>query len=392
MQKLEEGHFFFSSESVTEGHPDKLCDLLSDSILDACLKQDPNSKVAIESVAKSNMILIAGELSTTAKIDIDQIVRERIKEIGYDDEAKGLNYKTCDILQKITIQSPDISQAVHEGKKEEDFGAGDQGHMFGYATDETEELFPFSHLMAIKLSLKLTEVRKKGILPWLRPDGKTQVTVEYKKEDGHVIPLRIQNILISAQHDPNISNEQIKENIKTHVIQEVIPQNMIDENTNFYINPSGIFIIGGPEADTGLTGRKIIVDTYGGWGAHGGGAFSGKDCSKVDRSAAYAARWIAKSLVSMKLCKRALVQIAYSIGISEPLSVYVDSYGTVKEGFTDRILSEIVIKNFDLRPGVIIKELELKKPIFAKTACGGHFGRKDEEFKWEVPKNLDINV
>ena len=392
MQKLEEGHFFFSSESVTEGHPDKLCDLLSDSILDACLKQDPNSKVAIESVAKSNMILIAGELSTTAKIDIDQIVRDRIKEIGYDDEAKGLNYKTCDILQKITIQSPDISQAVHEGKKEEDFGAGDQGHMFGYATDETEELFPFSHLMAIKLSLKLTEVRKKGILPWLRPDGKTQVTVEYKKENGHVIPLRIQNILISAQHDPNISNEQIKENIKTHVIQEVIPQNMIDENTNFYINPSGIFIIGGPEADTGLTGRKIIVDTYGGWGAHGGGAFSGKDCSKVDRSAAYAARWIAKSLVNMKLCKRALVQIAYSIGISEPLSVYVDSYGTVKEGFTDRILSEIVIKNFDLRPGVIIKELELKRPIFAKTACGGHFGRKEEEFKWEIPKNLDVNV
>ena len=392
MQKLEEGHFFFTSESVTEGHPDKLCDLLSDSILDACLKQDPSSKVAIESVAKSNMILIAGELSTTAKIDIDQIVRDRIKEIGYDDESKGLNYKTCDILQKITIQSPDISQAVHEGKKEEDFGAGDQGHMFGYATDETEDLFPFSHLLAIKLSLKLTEVRKKGILPWLRPDGKTQVTVEYKKENGHVIPLRIQNILISAQHDPNISNEQIKENIKTHVIQEVIPQNMIDENTNFYINPSGIFIIGGPEADTGLTGRKIIVDTYGGWGAHGGGAFSGKDCSKVDRSAAYAARWIAKSLVNMKLCKRALVQIAYSIGISEPLSVYVDSYGTVKEGFTDRILSEIVIKNFDLRPGVIVKELELKRPIFAKTACGGHFGRKEEEFKWEIPKNLDVNV
>ena len=392
MQKLPDNHFFFTSESVTEGHPDKLCDLLSDSILDACLKQDPTSKVAIESVAKSNMILIAGELSTKAKIDIDQIVRDRIKEIGYDDESKGLNYKTCDILQKITIQSPDISQAVHEGKKEEDFGAGDQGHMFGYATDETEDLFPFSHLMAIKLSLKLTEVRKKGILPWLRPDGKTQVTVEYKKENGHVIPLRIQNILISAQHDPNISNEQIKENIKTHVIQEVIPQNMIDENTNFYINPSGIFIIGGPEADTGLTGRKIIVDTYGGWGAHGGGAFSGKDCSKVDRSAAYAARWIAKSLVNMKLCKRALVQIAYSIGISEPLSVYVDSYGTVKEGFTDRILSEIVIKNFDLRPGVIVKELELKRPIFAKTACGGHFGRKEEEFKWEIPKNLDVNV
>ena len=392
MQKLPENHFFFTSESVTEGHPDKLCDLLSDSILDACLEQDPNSKVAIEAIAKSNMILIAGELSTHAKIDIDEIVRNRIKEIGYDDESKGLNYKTCDILQKITLQSPDISQAVHEGKKEEDFGAGDQGHMFGYATNETEELFPFSHLMAIKLSMKLTEVRKKGILPWLRPDGKTQATVEYKKENGNVIPIRIQNILISTQHEPNISNETIKESIKTHVIQEVIPKEMIDKNTNFYINPSGIFIIGGPEADTGLTGRKIIVDTYGGWGAHGGGAFSGKDSSKVDRSAAYAARWAAKSLVAQGLCSRVLVQIAYSIGISEPLSVFVDSYGTVKEGLTDRLLSQIVVKNFNLRPGVIIKDLDLKKPIFKKTACGGHFGRNDVEFKWEVPKVLDVEL
>ena len=392
MQKLPENHFLFTSESVTEGHPDKLCDLLSDSILDACLEQDPNSKVAIEAIAKSNMILIAGELSTHAKIDIDEIVRNRIKEIGYDDESKGLNYKTCDILQKITLQSPDISQAVHEGKKEEDFGAGDQGHMFGYATNETEELFPFSHLMAIKLSMKLTEVRKKGILPWLRPDGKTQVTVEYKKENGNVIPIRIQNILISTQHEPNISNETIKESIKTHVIQEVIPKEMIDKNTNFYINPSGIFIIGGPEADTGLTGRKIIVDTYGGWGAHGGGAFSGKDSSKVDRSAAYAARWAAKSLVAQGLCSRVLVQIAYSIGISEPLSVFVDSYGTVKEGLTDRLLSQIIVKNFNLRPGVIIKDLDLKKPIFKKTACGGHFGRNDVEFKWEVPKVLDVEL
>ena len=392
IKKLPENHFYFSSESVTEGHPDKLCDLLSDSILDACLEQDPNSKVAIEAIAKSNMILIAGELSTHAKIDIDEIVRNRIKEIGYDDESKGLNYKTCDILQKITLQSPDISQAVHEGKKEEDFGAGDQGHMFGYATNETEELFPFSHLMAIKLSMKLTEVRKKGILPWLRPDGKTQVTVEYKKENGNVIPIRIQNILISTQHEPNISNETIKESIKTHVIQEVIPKEMIDKNTNFYINPSGIFIIGGPEADTGLTGRKIIVDTYGGWGAHGGGAFSGKDSSKVDRSAAYAARWAAKSLVAQGLCSRVLVQIAYSIGISEPLSVFVDSYGTVKEGLTDRLLSQIIVKNFNLRPGVIIKDLDLKKPIFKKTACGGHFGRNDVEFKWEVPKVLDVEL
>jgi S-adenosylmethionine synthetase len=264
--------------------------------------------------------------------------------------------------------------------------------MFGYATNETEELFPFSHLMAIKLSMKLTEVRKKGILPWLRPDGKTQVTVEYKKENGNVIPIRIQNILISTQHEPNISNETIKESIKTHVIQEVIPKDMIDKNTNFYINPSGIFIIGGPEADTGLTGRKIIVDTYGGWGAHGGGAFSGKDSSKVDRSAAYAARWAAKSLVAQGLCSRVLVQIAYSIGISEPLSVFVDSYGTVKEGLTDRLLSQIVVKNFNLRPGVIIKDLDLKKPIFKKTACGGHFGRNDVEFKWEVPKVLDVEL
>ena len=341
--ELKEGHFFFSSESVTEGHPDKLCDLLSDSILDACLAQDPHAKVAIESVAKSNMILIAGELTTTAKIDIEKIVRERIKEIGYDDEAKGLNYQTCDIIQNITHQSPDISQAVHEGKKEEDYGAGDQGHMFGYATDETEDLFPFSHLMALKLSEKLTEVRKNKTLTWLRPDGKTQVTVEYKKENGHVIPLRIQNILISTQHNPEVTNEEIKEGIMKYVIEPVIPKDKLDDRTHYFINPSGRFIIGGPEADSGLTGRKIIVDTYGGWGAHGGGAFSGKDCSKVDRSAAYAARWIAKSLVASKLCKRVLVQIAYSIGIADPLSVYVDTYGTVVDGKTDKDLIDIII-------------------------------------------------
>lgn len=386
--ELKEGHFFFSSESVTEGHPDKLCDLLSDSILDACLAQDPYAKVAIESVAKSNMILIAGELTTTAKIDIEKIVRERIKEIGYDDEAKGLNYQTCDIIQNITHQSPDISQAVHEGKKEEDYGAGDQGHMFGYATDETEALFPFSHLMALKLSEKLTEVRKNKTLTWLRPDGKTQVTVEYKKENGHVIPLRIQNILISTQHNPEVTNEEIKEGIMKYVIDPVIPKDKLDDRTHYFINPSGKFIIGGPEADSGLTGRKIIVDTYGGWGAHGGGAFSGKDCSKVDRSAAYAARWIAKSLVASKLCRRVLVQIAYSIGIAEPLSIYVDTYGTVTEGKTDKDLIEIVNKNFDLRPGMIIKELKLTRPIFVKTAAYGHFGRQEPDFTWEVPKAL----
>lgn len=386
--ELKEGHFFFSSESVTEGHPDKLCDLLSDSILDACLAQDPHAKVAIESVAKSNMILIAGELTTTAKIDIEKIVRERIKEIGYDDEAKGLNYQTCDIIQNITHQSPDISQAVHEGKKEEDYGAGDQGHMFGYATDETEDLFPFSHLMALKLSEKLTEVRKNKTLTWLRPDGKTQVTVEYKKENGHVIPLRIQNILISTQHNPEVTKEEIKEGIMKYIIEPVIPKDKLDDRTHYFINPSGRFIIGGPEADSGLTGRKIIVDTYGGWGAHGGGAFSGKDCSKVDRSAAYAARWIAKSLVASKLCRRVLVQIAYSIGIAEPLSIYVDTYGTVAEGKTDKDLIDIVNKNFDLKPGMIIKELKLTRPIFVKTAAYGHFGRQDPDFTWEVPKTL----
>ena len=390
MQNLEEGHYFFSSESVTEGHPDKLCDLISDSILDACLEQDPHSKVAMETVAKSNMILLAGELTTNAKINVEEIVRNRIKEIGYDDEKKGLNYKTCEIIQKITLQSKDISQAVHENKKDEDIGAGDQGQMFGYATNETKELFPFSHLMALKLSLKLTEVRKKGEIKYLRPDGKTQVTVEYKEENGKITPLRIETILISAQHDPDVSNDDIKKDIKKYVIEPVIPKEMLDENTKYYINPSGKFIIGGPEADAGLTGRKIIVDTYGGWGAHGGGAFSGKDCSKVDRSGAYMARWIAKSLVAAGLCERVLVQIAYSIGIADPLSVLVNSYGTVKEGYTDKKLVEIVLKNFCLRPGVIIKTLNLKNPIFVKTACGGHFSREDQGFPWEVPKKLEL--
>ena len=391
MQNLEEGHYFFSSESVTEGHPDKLCDLISDSILDACLSQDEHSKVAMETVAKSNMILLAGELTTNAKINVDQIVRDKIKEIGYDDEQKGLNYKTCDVIQKITLQSKDISQAVHENKKDEDIGAGDQGLMFGYATNETKELFPFSHLMALKLSLKLTEVRKSGEIKYLRPDGKTQVTVEYKEEkNGKMVPLRVQTVLISTQHDPNVTNEEIKKDIMKYVIEPVIPQKYLDKDTKYYINPSGKFIIGGPEADAGLTGRKIIVDTYGGWGAHGGGAFSGKDPSKVDRSGAYAARWIAKSLVSAGLCERALVQVSYSIGIADPLSIFVNTYGTVKEGYTDSKLVEIVKKNFCLRPGIIIKDLKLKTPLYAKTACGGHFSREDQGFPWEVPKKLEL--
>ena len=392
MQNLEEGHFYFTSESVTEGHPDKLCDLISDSILDACLAQDPHSKVAMETVAKSNMILLAGELTTGAKINVDQIVRDRIKEIGYDDEKKGLNYKTCDVIQKITLQSKDISQAVHENKKDEDIGAGDQGLMFGYATNETSELFPFSHLMALKLSLKLTEVRKNGEIKYLRPDGKTQVTVEYKEEKGKMTPIRVETVLISTQHDDGVNNETIEKDIKKFVIQPVIPAKYLDEKTKYFINPSGKFIIGGPEADAGLTGRKIIVDTYGGWGAHGGGAFSGKDPSKVDRSGAYAARWIAKSLVKAGLCDRALVQVSYSIGIADPLSIYVNTYGTVKEGYTDTKLVEIIKKNFCLRPGIIIRDLDLKTPQYAKTAVGGHFHREDQGFKWEIPKQLDTKV
>ena len=393
MQSPEETHYFFSSESVTEGHPDKICDIISDSILDACLSQDPNSKVAIETVAKSNMILLAGELTTSAKLDVRKIVKDKIKEIGYDDEKKGLNYQTCDIIQKITMQSKDISQAVHENKKEEDMGAGDQGLMFGYATNETEELFPFSHLMALRLSQKLTEVRKKGILKYLRPDGKTQVTVEYKEDkNGKLTPLRVDTVLISTQHDPDVSNEQIFKDIKKNVIEAVIPEKYLDDKTKYHINPSGKFIIGGPEADAGLTGRKIIVDTYGGWGAHGGGAFSGKDPSKVDRSGAYAARWIAKSLVASGLCDRALVQISYSIGLADPLSIFVNSFGTVKEGYTEKNLVDIVKKNFCLRPGIIIRDLKLKTPIYSKTACGGHFSREDQGFPWEIPKKLDLNL
>lgn len=292
------------------------------------------------------------------------------------------------MILKVTQQSPDISQAVNEDKGAEDLGAGDQGHMFGYATDETEELFPFSHLLALRLSEKLAEVRKNGTLKYLRPDGKTQVTVEYKKEGDHIIPLRVHNVLVSTQHDENVTNEEIKKAVIDHVVNPIIPKKYIDENTQFFINPSGLFVIGGPEADTGLTGRKIIVDTYGGWGAHGGGAFSGKDPSKVDRSAAYAARWIAKSLVASKLCNRVLVQISYSIGIADPLSVNIDTFGTVASGKTEKDLFDIVVKNFCLRPGHIIKDLQLKRPIYEKTSTYGHFGRNDKTFLWETPRLL----
>jgi S-adenosylmethionine synthetase len=386
------GNFLFTSESVNEGHPDKLCDQVSDAILDACLAVDPDSKVACETCAKTGLVMVFGEISTKAKLDYESIVRAAVKDIGYDDVSKGLDYKTMKVNVSIEQQSPDIAQAVHINKSVEDIGAGDQGHMFGYATDETPELMPLSHSLATSLGKRLTEVRKKNIMPYLRPDGKTQVTVEYKNEKGAMVPQRVHTILISTQHSEDVTNEVIRNDLLEHVVKPIVPAKYLDANTVYHLNPSGRFVVGGPHGDAGLTGRKIIIDTYGGWGAHGGGAFSGKDTTKVDRSAAYAARWAAKSLVASKLCRRALVQVSYSIGISQPLSLFVDTYGTVIPGFTDEDLLEIVKKNFDFRPGCIQRDLRLKRPIFKSTAVYGHFGREDNEFEWEKPKDLSKAV
>lgn len=386
---LPDGHFLFTSESVNEGHPDKLCDQVSDAVLDACLAQDPQSKVACESCCKTNMVMIFGEITTSAEINYEQVVRDAVKNIGYDAEEKGIDFATCNVMVQIESQSPDIAQAVHVDKKPEDIGAGDQGHMFGYATNETPECMPLSHSLATRLGYRLTQVRKDGTCGWLRPDGKTQVTVEYRKEGGQVVPVRVHTIVISTQHDPNITNEEIRQQLKEHVIKPVVPAQYLDDETIYHLNPSGRFIIGGPHGDAGLTGRKIIIDTYGGWGAHGGGAFSGKDPSKVDRSAAYAARWVAKSLVKGGFVDRVIVQVSYAIGVSAPLSVHVDSYGTVKHGKTDKDLLEIVLRNFDLRPGCIIRDLKLLRPVYTKTASYCHFGREeDPDFTWEVPKDL----
>lgn len=381
--------FLFTSESVNEGHPDKICDQISDAVLDACLKSDPHSKVACETCTKTGMVMVFGEVTTKAKINYEQIVRDTLKKIGYDSAAKGIDYKNCNVIVAIEEQSPDIAQGVHLDKKEEDVGAGDQGHMFGYASDEHETLMPLTHFLATQLGLKLTEVRQSGICKWMRPDGKTQVVVEYREENGAMIPIRVHTVVISTQHDDAVDTETIHKDLMEHVIKPVVPAKYLDDKTNYFLNPSGRFVIGGPHGDAGLTGRKIIVDTYGGWGAHGGGAFSGKDPTKVDRSAAYAARWIAKSLVAAKLCKRVLVQVSYAIGIAKPLSLHLDTYGT--SGYTEAELLEIVEKNFDLRPGVIIEDLKLTRPIYQDTACYGHFGRQvKDHFTWENPKTLSF--
>jgi S-adenosylmethionine synthetase len=378
--------FFFTSECVTEGHPDKLCDQVSDAVLDACLTADPMSKVACETSSKTGMVMIFGEITTQGHPDYQKVVRDAIKEAGFDNADVGLDYKSCNVMVCIEQQSPDIAGGVHIGRTDENLGAGDQGHMFGYATNETPEYMPLTHVLCTRLAQRLSQCRKDGTCSWLRPDCKTQVTLEYKNEGGKPVPVRVHTIVISAQHNPEVSNEFIHEELRTKIIGPSIPADLLDERTNYYLNPSGRFVIGGPQGDAGTTGRKIIVDTYGGWGAHGGGAFSGKDPTKVDRSAAYACRWVAKSLVAAELADRVLVQVSYSIGLAHPMSLFVNSYGTGKK--SDAELLEIVKNNFDLRPGMIIRELNLRRPIYRKTAAFGHFGRDDPDFEWEKPKKL----
>lgn len=381
--------FLFTSESVNEGHPDKICDQISDSILDACLEQDPLSKVACEVCATGNVVIIFGEITTTAVVDYEAIARQVLKNIGYTSDDVGFDANSVDIMVKVVQQAPEIANAVHVGLPLEETRAGDQGIMFGYASDETPELMPLSHALATKLGKRLTKVRKTKVMPYLRPDGKTQITVEYKVDkNGHLEPVRVHTVVISTQHDQSVTLEQLRTDLMTNVIKETIPEKFLDSETLYLLNPSGKWIHGGPACDSGLTGRKIIVDTYGGWGAHGGGCFSGKDCTKVDRSGAYYARMVAKSLVANGFCKRVLVQVAYSIAVATPLSLHVNSFGTCTNGYTDRQLDKIVARNFDFRVGNIIRELQLTRPIFTKTSCYGHFGRHGEEYTWENCKDL----